>query len=94
MITFILHVGNGNPERAEDHENGGSGIGTRVFQYQTERRDLLPGPDGLRSHPVSHHTIFYMLGVMHLVQWVVDASCLQVGRDFIQEGVLFFGVRK
>ena len=27
--------------------------------------------------------LYYMLVIMNLVQWVVDASCLQVGSDFI-----------
>ena len=88
VIIFILHVENGNPERAEDHESRGSGFGTRVFQCQMERGDLLPGPDGLWSHPVSHHSI--ILHVSNHEPCSVGCGCqLPPGRQWFHIRVCY-----
>ena len=54
--------------------------------------DLLSGPDPPRYH--APPTTLFLILIVDLIQWVVDAGCLQVGCDLIQECVVFFGVRK
>lgn len=83
VIIFILHVGNGNPERAEDHENRGSGIGTRSSNIRCSAGICCLGQMAFGPTLSPTTPLYYMLVIMNLVQRVVDASCLQVGSDFI-----------
>jgi len=83
VIILILHVGNGNPERAEDHENRVSGIGTRSSNIRWNVGICCLGQMAFGPTLSPTTPLYYMLVIMNLVQWVVDASCLQIGSDFI-----------